>query len=317
MSDFLSQLKSVSWNDRVTIAQLCSKLEHDGELGHQYRSQFYDFWRAQKRQLAPVIGISGPPGAGKSTLLNALGQQLVHENHRIGILTIDPSSRQHGGSLLGDKTRMGDIAFDDRVLIRPSPTSGFLGGIAPYTAEVIALLSLIGCDYIFVESVGSGQNEMSIRYMCHLMISLFPPGGGDELQSLKQGHIEHTDIVVVSKHDSEYKQAAISQYHQLQAGLRHRTKTSGRPIILLSAETGAGLHDLWQCIAEQLDMPRHAPSPEDIMHHGFQILMHELERDTRLKMTKRLRDKQDAGTDILEAGALARELREIWRKNIN
>ncbi|KAM9979524.1 hypothetical protein ACTFIY_008765 [Dictyostelium cf. discoideum] len=149
------------------------------------------------------IGISGPPGAGKSTFIEAFGKYLTSLGHRVAVLAIDPSSVRSGGSILGDKTRMTELAVDENAYVRPSATRGSLGGITKGTSDTIILCESAGYDIVIVETVGVGQSEVSIDDMVDCFVLLVPPANGDELQGLKKGIVESADIVVVNKADGE------------------------------------------------------------------------------------------------------------------
>jgi LAO/AO transport system kinase len=149
------------------------------------------------------VGISGPPGVGKSTFIESVGASIIGEGHHLAVLAIDPSSSTTGGSILGDKTRMPTLAQLPQAFIRPSPTSGVLGGVATRTADAIALCEAAGFDVVFVETVGVGQSETMVADMTDVFVLLVTPGGGDDLQGIKRGVMELTDMVVVNKADGD------------------------------------------------------------------------------------------------------------------
>src|SRR5437868_1672815 len=149
------------------------------------------------------VGITGPPGVGKSTTIDALGSYLTGQGHRIAVLAVDPSSRRTGGSILADKTRMGRLANDPNAFIRPSPTSGTLGGVAAKTRETMLLCEAAGYGVILVETVGVGQSEIAVADMTDFFLVLALPGAGDELQALKKGVVELADMIAVNKADGD------------------------------------------------------------------------------------------------------------------
>src|SRR5574337_1763155 len=150
------------------------------------------------------VGITGVPGAGKSTTIEALGMLLVERGDRVGVLAVDPSSTRTGGSILGDKTRMPRLAAHSRAYIRPSPTSGTLGGVAKATRETIVLLEAAGFDVILIETVGVGQSEVTVANMVDTFVFLTLARTGDQLQGIKKGVLELADIVVVNKADGQH-----------------------------------------------------------------------------------------------------------------
>ncbi|XP_063271443.1 methylmalonic aciduria type A protein, mitochondrial isoform X2 [Prinia subflava] len=157
----------------------------------------------QGKPLAFRVGLSGPPGAGKSTFIECLGKMLTERKHKVSVLAVDPSSSTSGGSLLGDKTRMTELSRDMNAYIRPSPTSGTLGGVTRTTNEAILLCEGGGYDVVLVETVGVGQSEFAVADMVDMFVLLLPPAGGDELQGIKRGIIEVADLVAINKADGD------------------------------------------------------------------------------------------------------------------
>ncbi|CAO2611275.1 Methylmalonic aciduria type A protein, mitochondrial [Lemmus lemmus] len=157
----------------------------------------------QGKPLTFRVGLSGPPGAGKSTFIEYFGKMLTERGHRLSVLAVDPSSCTSGGSLLGDKTRMIELSRDMNAYIRPSPTSGTLGGVTRTTNEAILLCEGGGYDIILIETVGVGQSEFAVADMVDMFVLLLPPAGGDELQGIKRGIIEMADLVVITKSDGD------------------------------------------------------------------------------------------------------------------
>ena len=149
------------------------------------------------------VGITGAPGVGKSTMIDALGSLLTAQGHKVAVLAVDPSSRRTGGSILADKTRMARLAIDANAFIRPSPSSGTLGGVAARTRETMLLCEAAGYDVVLVETVGVGQSEIAVADMTDFFLVLALPGAGDELQALKKGVVELADMIVVNKADGD------------------------------------------------------------------------------------------------------------------
>jgi LAO/AO transport system kinase len=147
------------------------------------------------------IGITGVPGAGKSTFINAFGTYLTSLGHQVAVLAIDPSSGRNKGSILGDKTRMDQLSVDPKAFIRPSPSGGSLGGVAAKTRESILLCEAAGYDIILIETVGVGQSETEVHSMVDMFLLLLIAGGGDELQGIKRGIMEMTDLLIITKDD--------------------------------------------------------------------------------------------------------------------
>ncbi len=195
------------------------------------------------------IGITGVPGVGKSTFIEAFGCHLISQGHTVAVLTIDPTSRRSGGSILGDKTRMENLSRELRAFIRPSPAGDSFGGVARRTREPMLLCEAAGFDLVLVESVGVGQSEVALRSMVDFFLLLLLPGAGDELQSIKRGIIEMADDVVVNKADGENRPRAEQARLEQQASLSClQPATSGwkTEAVLCSARTGEGIPQVWE-----------------------------------------------------------------------
>ena len=214
--------------------------------------------RAEARQLVEIllphtggsqrIGVTGVPGSGKSTLIEALGLHAIEHGHRVAVLAVDPSSSVSGGSILGDKTRMSDLGRHPSAFIRPTPSSGTLGGVARRTREALLLCEAAGFDVVVVETVGVGQSEVAVADLVDLFLLVASPAGGDELQGIKRGIMELADVIAVNKADGDLAAAA----GRAAGDLRHavhllRPKRAGWEVEVLtcSAVTGSGIDALW------------------------------------------------------------------------
>lgn len=199
------------------------------------------------------IGISGAPGAGKSTLLDQLGINLIAQGHRVAVLAVDPTSSRTGGSILGDKTRMGRLALEANAYIRPSPAGTSLGGVTKTTRETIAIAEAAGFDVVLVETVGVGQSETAVSSMVDVFVVVAIPGAGDELQGIKRGLLELTDIIAVNKADNDNVERANRAATEYRAALHilAASNAAWQPAVLtLSARDNIGLDALWQTIGE-------------------------------------------------------------------
>lgn len=194
------------------------------------------------------IGISGVPGAGKSTFIDALGTILTGKSHRVAVLAIDPTSSVSGGSILGDKTRMGVLSVDPNAFIRPSPTSGTLGGVTRKTRESILLCEAAGFDVVLVETVGVGQSETIVAGMVDFFLVLMIAGAGDELQGIKRGILEVADMLAINKVDGENRPRAIRAQASYQSALRLMRPDSVPPVVTCSALEKTGLDELWTLV---------------------------------------------------------------------
>ena len=194
------------------------------------------------------IGLTGVPGVGKSTTIEALGCMLIGKGHKVAVLAVDPSSSRSGGSILGDKTRMAELARRDGAFIRPSPTGGTLGGVTARTREAIVLCEAAGHDVIIVETVGAGQSETAVARMTDMFVVLMLPGAGDQMQGIKKGVLELADMICINKADganAEGARAAAGEY-EAALGIITPAQASWRPPVLqISGLTHQGLDELW------------------------------------------------------------------------
>jgi len=197
------------------------------------------------------LGISGAPGVGKSTFIEALGTQLIKAGHRLAVLAIDPTSARAGGSILGDKTRMEKVGRSPQAFIRPSPSGGSLGGVARRSREALLLCEAAGFDVVIVETVGVGQVEVAVRDMVDMFVLLLAPAAGDELQGIKRGIIESTDLLVVNKADGDLADIALRTRADYQNALDLLRSTSPHwraPVLAASALEGGGIPEVWQAV---------------------------------------------------------------------
>ena len=197
------------------------------------------------------VGITGVPGVGKSTFIETLGTRLTGAGHRVAVLAVDPSSSRHGGSILGDKTRMGRLAVDDSAFVRPSPTAGTLGGVARATRESIVLMEAAGYDVVLVETVGVGQSETTVANMVDCFLFLTLARTGDQLQGIKKGVLEMADVVAVNKADGDFALAARRAARELAGALRLMRRAGESwttPVLTCSGLSGDGLDEVWETI---------------------------------------------------------------------
>ncbi|QVI26054.1 methylmalonyl Co-A mutase-associated GTPase MeaB [Mycolicibacterium neoaurum] len=248
-AELASALRS---GDRAALARAITLVEST-RTDHRQRAQELLLDLMPDAGSAIHVGITGVPGVGKSTTIEALGMHLIEAGHRVAVLAVDPSSTRTGGSILGDKTRMANLAVHPDAYIRPSPTSGTLGGVARATRETIVLLEAAGFDVILVETVGVGQSEVTVSDMVDTFVFLTLARTGDQLQGIKKGVLELADIVVVNKADGPHAVEARAAARELTGALRliYPRETLWRPPVLtMSALTGDGLAQLWQTVEE-------------------------------------------------------------------
>lgn len=197
------------------------------------------------------FAISGAPGAGKSTLIESLGLKAIEKGHKVGVITVDPSSNISYGSILGDKSRMQQLSVSSSAFVRSSPAGSLLGGIGRRSREMMTLLTAAGYDTIFLETVGVGQSEHIAWQLTDGFILVIQPGSGDELQGIKRGITELADIIVVNKADGALREpAAISRNHHLNAAHYFSPMRNGweTKVLTCSALEGKGIDDLWEVL---------------------------------------------------------------------
>lgn len=236
------------------------------------------------------VGVSGPPGVGKSCLIEKLGMQLVARGSRPAVLVVDPTSQRQGGSILGDKTRMVELARAPAAYVRPSPSGDQGGGISRATGDVLLLCEAAGYGPALVETVGVGQAEMAVTSVVDVLVLLLEPGAGDELQGIKRGLTELGDVVVVNKADGTRAELARRTSAEFGAalGVLKGGTSHAPPVLCVSALEGAGVEQLWQAVearyqelqaSGQLDAKRRAQRKAELHRRLAAALMQRFMRD--------------------------------------
>src|SRR6187399_1876473 len=245
--DIASLARGIRAGERGVIARAITLVE-SRRADHQKAA------RALVQELLPStgkavrVGITGAPGVGKSTTIDALGTFLTARGHKVAVLAVDPSSARTGGSILADKTRMARLGSDPNAFVRPSPSSGTLGGVAAKTRESMLICEAAGYDVVLVETIGTGQSETMVADMTDFFLVLMLPGAGDELQGLKKGVVEIADMIAINKADGDNlkrAKAAAADYRAALHILTQRSPTWAPPVVTYSALTGDGIDTLW------------------------------------------------------------------------
>ena len=235
LSKAITLIESTNKNDRLLANKILSELENKNERN------------------TIRIGITGVPGAGKSTFIEKFGSNLTEIGKKVAVLTIDPSSSISKGSILGDKTRMENLSQNKNVFIRPTPASNFQGGVAKNTRETIFLCESAGYDIIIVETVGVGQNEIGVSEMVDFFLLLKIAGTGDELQGIKRGIIEMSDLIAINKCDGENIENSENSKNEFQLALKLFSKKNSEwipKVLTCSSINGKGLEEIWKNIED-------------------------------------------------------------------
>jgi LAO/AO transport system kinase len=250
--DIMRYARGVRAGDRALLARAITLVESK-RADHQTAAHRLVQELLPQTGQAARVGITGAPGVGKSTTIDTLGSFLTGRGHKVAVLAVDPSSARTGGSILGDKTRMARLAGDPNAFIRPSPSSGTLGGVAAKTRETMLLCEAAGFDVILVETVGIGQSETAVADMTDFFLVLMLPGAGDELQGLKKGIVELADMLAVNKADGDSLPRATRAAAEYRAALHilaPRSPNWSVPVLTYSALTENGVPELWQRVCE-------------------------------------------------------------------
>ena len=225
--------------DHYILSESITLLESDQKLHKEISLQTLMTCYGQ-RPPSFRLGITGSPGVGKSTFIDSIASHFRIADHQVGILTIDPSSTDGKGSILGDKTRMEELVKDKDIFIRPSPSNRHLGGLNQYTYESIILCEAAGIDRLLIETVGVGQSEVDVSHHVDATILLVLPGGGDSLQGIKKGVLEKADLIIVHKSDGDAKRLAIDSAKEFKEAIHLRRKGGEVPVLNYSSVTEEG-----------------------------------------------------------------------------
>jgi GTPase len=253
--DFLNGIRE---GNRTIFSKAITLIESTLKKDHEKAQQIIEKCLPYSGQSIRV-GITGVPGVGKSTFIEALGMQLINQGKKVAVLAIDPSSERTRGSILGDKTRMEDLANHPRAFIRPSASAGSLGGVARKTKESIIICETAGFDTIFVETVGVGQSETAVHSMVDFFLLLMLAGAGDELQGIKRGIMEMADALVINKAEGDNRQKALMAKREYENALHlfPATASGWTPVVdVCSALHKEGVENVWEMISRYINLAK-------------------------------------------------------------
>lgn len=287
-------ISGVLSGDRAVLARAITLIESDLPADADRAAQLLDAVLPHTGK-SRRVGVTGVPGVGKSTFLDTLGLHILRDRgEKLAVLTIDPSSPVTGGSILGDKTRMERLSSEPGAFIRPSPSRGYLGGVARRTRETMLLCEAAGFHNVFIETVGVGQSEITVRSMTDFLLLLLLPGAGDELQGVKRGILELVDALAINKADGPNLERAQLAQADYRSALHLFSPSLGGwapPVLLCSARTAAGIPELWDTVLKHQEFLRQQSLFDDLrreqaLHAMQQILSAELDaafrRDPRV-----------------------------------
>lgn len=312
-------------SDRVMLSQAITLVESNLSE-HQHKAQQIIERCLPYAGKSIRVGITGVPGVGKSTTIEALGTKLTHSGHKLAVLAIDPTSEKTKGSILGDKTRMEELANDPNAFIRPSPSAGSLGGVARKTREIIILCEAAGFDVVFVETVGVGQSEVVAHSMVDFFLLLQLANAGDELQGIKRGIMEMADAISINKAELGPNRAelAASQYRSALSLFPHN-ENGWKPVVFTSsAYTGDGIDKIWETIMEYVAQTKanghfHKKRNEQnlrILSETINSTLTERFYNSQFIVEKLEQFKQDVLNDRVSAYIAAQELIDGYFDNI-
>jgi LAO/AO transport system kinase len=252
VADLDAIVEGVLSGDRRLLARAITLIESSRPDDHQQSRELLRALKAHTGE-AVRVGITGVPGSGKSTLIDAMGVRLIEQGHKVAVLAVDPSSSRTGGSILGDRTRMAALAVSEQAFIRPSPNGGHLGGVARATRESMLLVEAAGYDVVIVETVGVGQSEVAVAGMVDTFLLVTLARAGDQLQGIKRGILEMSDVITVNKADGDGLGPARVAARDLSTAMKMITSDPHArrpPVLTSSAYTGDGLDALWQAVLD-------------------------------------------------------------------
>lgn len=303
MSEIKELVSGVQSGSRRALARLITRIEST-RTDHRADAQEALSELLPQTGKSLRIGISGVPGVGKSSFIETFGLHVIEQGHRVAVLAVDPSSPKHGGSILGDKTRMENLARHPDAFVRPSPSGGSMGGVARRTRETILAVEASGFDVILVETVGVGQSEYAVADLVDMFALLVAPGGGDDLQGIKKGIVEMADLLVVTKDDGDLAKAASRAFQDYRSAI-HMLRTGNelwRPHVLrCSAHTGAGIPEVWEKMDEFGKIMRDAGATDEKRAEQAASWMWD---EVTATLIERVRQKSDVA-DTLEADVRA------------